>query len=226
MHSRNSVPLLVWGGVLFCDTIREMSEQPYTISVGMATGGTVRTETMARLLPAIWALKERGYAVHFCPMIGGFVTHNRNIIAREALSNDSDYLMFIDNDMMFPADGITRLIDSDKDIIAAPYNQRPMAQTDNSFKTSTVKLVDASGELVPGKVPAELAQVGATGTGFMLIKMNVFRKMKQPFFNDYEDEEFQFHGEDVNFCLKARDLGFEVWINPHIEMAHVGEIAW
>lgn len=204
-----------------------MSEhEPYSVTVGMATGGTIRTETVARLLPAIWALKDRGYKVHFCPMIGGFVTHNRNIIARQALANNSDYVMFIDNDMMFPADGITRLIDSDKDIIAGPYNQRPLPQTDNSFKTSTVKLVDENGELMDGSVPEELAQVGGTGTGFMLIKTDVFRIMKQPFFHDYEDENFEFHGEDINFCLKARGLGFEVWINPHIEIQHIGEIAW
>lgn len=207
--------------------LREMSEtKPYTITIGMATGGTIRTETVARLLPAIWALKQRAYEVHFCPMIGGNVCHNRNIITRSALENGSDYLMFIDNDMMFPADGITQLIDCDKDIVAAPYNQRPLPQTDNSVRISTVKLVDENDNLISGSVPKELARVGGVGTGFMLIKMTVFREMDGPWFVDYEDETHEFHGEDINFCTKARLMGYEVWIDPHIEIGHIGSIVW
>jgi GT2 family glycosyltransferase len=204
-----------------------MSErEPYVITVGMATGGTIRTETVARLLPAIWELKKRGYIVNFCPMIGGNVCHNRNVIVTEAIKNNSDYVMFIDNDMMFPADGITRLIDSDKDIMCGPYNQRPLPQGDNNVRVSTVKLVDEEGTLVSGKLPNELSKVGAAGTGFMLIKMKVFEAMEHPWFIDYEDEAHQLHGEDVNFCIKARGLNFEVWINPHLEILHIGHITW
>lgn len=204
-----------------------MSEtKPYSLTIGMATGGVIRTETVARLIPALWELKKRGYEVRFCPMIGGNVSHNRNTIARQAVADKSDYLMFIDNDMMFPSDGILRLIDCGKDIVAAPYNQRALPQTDNSVRISTVKLVDKHNELVGGTVPTEVATVGGVGTGFMLIKTGVFEKMNSPWFVDYEDEHHEFHGEDVNFCVKARAIGYEIWINPHIEIQHISEIAW
>ena len=31
-------------------------------------------------------------------------------------------------------------------------------------------------------------------------------------------------GEDIAFCFRARDLGFELWAEPNVQLGHVGHI--
>jgi hypothetical protein len=39
---------------------------------------------------------------------------------------------------------------------------------------------------------------------------------------DFETHDHVFHGEDYVFCRKAREAGFKVYIDPEIDMEHIG----
>lgn len=45
----------------------------------------------------------------------------RNSLVKMALETNPDYLLFIDSDMLMPADALDRLISLDKDIVSALY---------------------------------------------------------------------------------------------------------
>lgn len=88
------------------------------------------------------------------------------------------------------------------------------------------------------------------GTGFMLIKRSVFEKMieKYPelkysddtgslteeeknwcyaFFNSYvEPVKNRFLSEDYGFCRYWQEIGGKVWVDPSIEMTHVGRMKY
>lgn len=196
----------------------------YNITVGLATGGTVRSETVSSLVGALDVLKGKGIGVYLSLQIGGYVAHNRNELVREARNTHSSHLMFIDADMIFQPSAIQRLLDHDKDIIGANYNARGIP---GQPIISTLKLVNpetdpSKGKIVQTEFSAQLFKVFAVATGFMLVKMSVFDKMEDPWFVAYEDPGGQHHTEDVEFCDKAGKAGFDVWCSPTIQIGHVG----
>ena len=89
----------------------------------------------------------------------------------------------------------------------------------------------------------KIQEVSKTGTGFMLIKRDVFKKLDDhpatiPFINDigldpklnkdmktYFDtdvREGRYYSEDWTFCENWRDLGGEVWVDKRVLLKHTG----
>lgn len=67
--------------------------------------------------------------------------------------------------------------------------------------------------------------VDYVGFGWVLVQNGVFESMKYPWFGPklqvFEDGEVQdFCGEDVSFCLEAKELGYEIWVDPRIRVGH------
>jgi hypothetical protein len=88
-----------------------------------------------------------------------------------------------------------------------------------------------------------MQEVTKTGTGFMLIKREVFEKLDahpavKPFINDiglpaelnpymktYFDtavREGRYYSEDWTFCENWRDLGGKVWVDKRVLLKHTG----
>ena len=198
----------------------------YTLLIGMCSGGTVRSETVTALIGAMDVLKGHGVGVNLRIMVGGYVSMNRNILVRSALEINATHLMFIDADHTFLPSSVQRLLDADKDIVGAPYNARPVP---GKPVVSTIKLIDPAtdpngktGKPIETEYPAQLFKLFAVATGFMLVKTDVFRKMKAPWFVDGEDENGECFTEDVEFCRKAHLSGFDVWCSPSIHVGHLG----
>ena len=136
---------------------------------------------------------------------------NREVIAELAQQMDCTHLIFIDSDMVFSTDAVTKLLERDKDIIGVNYNMRQFPPT------STVQL--AQGETIQ----KELFRCNGVATGFMLIKMEIFKKLEKPWFHVGIIDEKTLEGHDYRFCRKAREAGYEVWCDPTIPVGHIGD---
>ena len=69
--------------------------------------------------------------------------------------------------------------------------------------------------------------VDYTGFGWLLIKKGVFEHEQMPYpwcapkIQIFESGEVQdMCGEDVSFCLDAKEAGFEIWCDPRIRVGH------
>ena len=67
--------------------------------------------------------------------------------------------------------------------------------------------------------------VDYTGVGWLLIKKGVFENMEYPWFAPkmqvFESGAVQdMCGEDVSFCLDAKEQGIETWCDPRIRVGH------
>ena len=60
----------------------------------------------------------------------------------------------------------------------------------------------------------------------MLIKTGVFKKLTYPYFEAFQDKDGLHHTEDVEFCKRANEAGFEVYCDPTIKMGHVGTTSY
>ena len=206
-------------------------------------------------------LKQNGIGNTFSFMFNeSLITRARNALANAFLKHqEATHLLFIDADIYFNPHDVVRLLQADKDVICGIYPKKEInwatvkravdrGVPENELKQHTgsfvVNLVDYAGEVtVPINQPVEIFN---GGTGFMLIKREVFEKMKDamPFYlNDVADlggtmeqqekiteyfatsiepETGRLLSEDYHFCYNWRKMGGQVWAAPWCQLSHIG----
>jgi hypothetical protein len=169
------------------------------------------------------------------------VQRARNTITHVFLKTSADYLMFIDADQKFQANDIALMIKADKDIIGGPV---PMKGINWESTKQTPKGEDPkyySGyfnvNTLPGHKFVDMhtpVQVKHVGTGFMLIKQNVFKQLKNTvgWYMSGDEQVFDFFkvqnvnhellSEDYHFCHVWRQSGGSVWLAPWCKIGHFG----
>ena len=90
-------------------------------------GGLVKSLYAHTLVKTVLALKDAGWNVDFELFDGCYVSIARNFFANLLLSKPHyTHLIMVDSDMVFESHVVSRLIRSDKPVIAAAYSQRLM----------------------------------------------------------------------------------------------------
>ena len=222
---------------------------------GMCTGFFTQS-----LVPLPGLAREKGVDLSFSFMFNeSLIQRARNSLVNVFIKRpECTHLMFIDADIKFDPRDILSMLESDKDIICGIYpkkeinwsNVHKAANTGtpaNELKHYTgsmvVNLVDYQGEVtVPRNEPIE---VFAGGTGFMLIKREVFEKLQpvvKSYINDVGDTSGQMGAdriyeyfpvfiepeterllsEDYAFCRLARDNGIKIHAAPWVSLGHFG----
>lgn len=144
------------------------------ICIGIPSGGSESTLFSTLLFNVYKDLVEEGYKVEILKVIAPYICRNRNDLVEGARACGADYLMFLDNDMLIPGDVVRRLLARGKDVVGGNYvtktiPARYMASRDGEY----VRTVGGSGGLeVVDRLP----------TGCMLVKMDVFDRVKKPYF--------------------------------------------
>lgn len=146
----------------------------------------------------------------------------RNAIVEKALELGSDYLLFIDDDMIIPPDGLIRLLNHDKDIVCGLAFQRIAPHYPCIFR-------NVGEDIFPMEVVRQgLFEIDACGSAFILISMEVFKKMPKPWYV-FADKSMGIYvdkgglGEDISFSLKAKRLGFEIFCDTDLIVTHLGD---
>ena len=162
------------------------------------------------------------------------ISRARNTLVAKFLNNpDSTHLMFVDADIGWEPWHLLVLLNEQKDVVGGLY---PM-------KTLPIKWVVNGFENAEVSEDGNLQEVSKTGTGFMLVKRDVFDKLNvhqavKPFKNDiglpveldpymktYYDtavREGRYYSEDWTFCENWRDIGGKVWVDKRVLLKHTG----
>lgn len=187
------------------------------ILLGVPCLDSMKTETVASIFSSTAVLEYRA-VLHIQKSC--YVHDARNKIVSGAIAKGFSHIMFIDSDMQFPPDSINRLVKQDKDVIGGVYFRRqiPHLPTINSLENDKI--------VVPYQYPKDKPfKIWSIATGFMLIKIEVVKKIPYPWFG-FGSYKGQSMGEDVYFCRKVNDHNFQVWADPTIPVGHVGEYVY
>jgi len=157
--------------------------------------------------------------------IGGYDTNN--IDMTQPCSGDFTYdmIMWIDSDISWMPTDLFAIYNSDKEIISGCYLMEdrhiPIYQQPRG-----------------GMMPEQLLdnyknpfKVAGCGFGFVGVKNGVFEKMPRPWFGPVpiesfdektgeKKEDFILVGEDLSWCTKAINSGFDIWIDPDVRVVH------
>ena len=150
--------------------------------------------------------------------------NQREKLIEKAKEVKSDYVLWLDSDMMFPSTTALRLLEHNKDIIACNYMKRTkgdktVAYTDVSDWDTWLPLDKIDG----------LVKVEGVGMGCMLMKTKVFNKLIKPYFEfTYKEDSQDWYGEDFNILAKLRKLGHDVYIDTVLskDIKHIGNYAF
>jgi GT2 family glycosyltransferase len=154
---------------------------------------------------------------------GALIYAARDSMAITAIQNEYDYVFWMDSDMQFPADALTRLLrvmtEKDLDIVTGLYFRRIPPYSPVLFDKLEINGVEADYSEFQS-IPDGLFEVGGCGFGCVLMKTDVFFDVQSKFEQMFSP--IGRNGEDVAFCWRARQCGYKIWCDPSVECGHVG----
>jgi hypothetical protein len=171
------------------------------------------------LLHAVNALSKDGISVSFIDIYNeSLITRARNTLTHAFLESDSDYLLFIDADQSFNGNDIIRMINHDKDIIAATVpmksinwpnvkravelGKEDLTRYTGLFNVNLLKPFNKDEKITV----SEPVEVLYAGTGMMLIKREVFNKLSD------KVSSYKYDGSVIeSFNLKPGTLVKDYW---------------
>lgn len=220
-----------------------MTAEPYDnikLMIGVPSTGSWESDFGISLVNAalgVWsdegltALKnlnvvKEGGGVDILTMVsrGSLLPSQRTDIVRRAQAKGCTHLLFVDDDMTFPMHSIIGLLARNVDIVGANCATKaippsPTARMGEKEDEELFTRYDSRG----------LKQVTRLGTGVLMIKMEVFEKLSEPWFSiPWEEEKQGFIGEDVFFCRRAIEAGFNLHVDQDLsrQVGHVGRMEY
>jgi len=181
--------------------------------------GSPEKETNVCLQHCFSYMTHKNVKTAFNPQTGSSIARNRNEGVEEAKKAGAKFLMFIDDDMIFDADWVHRLMNHDKDIVTGLTVKKDYPHTPNVRRLGKDGLLDTTPPLRDGG----LVWLDACGTGFLLINMKVFEKIPKPYFCFPPTDKGTVEGEDYYFCSQARKFGFSIWADMDMHVGHLGK---
>jgi hypothetical protein len=205
-------------------------------NVVIATPGANFAHDYVRsLMKTAEALQQEGITFKFINGYSSIVSDARELTALD--STDSVYenvppmmgehtydkMFWIDSDMLWTPKYFLDLYHSDKDVISGVYVTAALEPTyyfDNA-KDDENKL-----KFLKRDKPFK---VFAVGFGFVCMKSGVMESIDRPWFEFgtylFETESGKqwrkLVGEDLLFCRKLIDAGYDIWVDPNIRCGHV-----
>lgn len=147
---------------------------------------------------------------------GALVCESRNCITRRAISEGAEWVWFVDDDHYFPPDTLERLLAHQVDIVSGLYVTR------NPPFTAVLRVHDDKENEKYSLTPLDvgLKAVSSVGAGCLLVRSNVLKALDVPCWRFGETSRGSVIGEDIDFCRRAREKGFNVWCDLDAPVGH------
>jgi hypothetical protein len=182
----------------------------------------VNAEFAQHLAMAAANLVANGIKINCAFNIGSVITIARRNLTDIFLKSDFDYAWWIDSDMKFPIDAPIKLLKRNVPLVGANYRRRRFP---NPGFTGMMGQPGSFTELVTDDDSPPMQEVDVLPHGCVMVHRSVYEKMPQPhYLQEFVPELNLEIGEDIFFCRKAKDAGFQVWCDHELsrEIAHIG----
>lgn len=174
----------------------------------------------------------------------------RNTLMKHFLDETTaTHIWWIDTDMGFAADTVTRLLDSNKDVIGALTRRMNRIEHDGlgGYKTDTqivaydmmtnhdnpdyLDLKNRPIAFFSSKHDFDLEskdpiQVAGTGTGCLLVSRVAAEKVRATYGDTWFDQvkyntaKKMVLSEDLSFCYRLLTVGIDIWVHPQVKTNH------
>ncbi len=147
------------------------------------------------------------------------IAEARNKIVQTALDKKADYLFFLGDDVIPPADAIVKLWCRKVPLVTGVYWTKQHPSTPYIWKDDGIK-----GAYMDWKL-GEFFEIQYAGVDCLLVDMDVFKKIKKPWFSTNwsymkETPPSSFITEDFYFYEKAKHAGFKLMCDAGVQCLH------
>lgn len=188
------------------------------ILLGMPCIRQIPSKTVISLLQVV----DKDY-VHPMLVEGSLIYDARDAIARYAVDNDYDYVLYADSDMVFTADDVKKLVSNNADICSGLYVTRHGENRNVCYKRIITRrrFPYRQPSLIHDTAITGYGPVEAVGFGFCLIRTSVLKSMFKRYKSIFEPKWGV--GEDIAFCIRAKKCGYKIFIDRDVKLGHIGE---
>lgn len=202
------------------------------IVIATPSRGLIFTRTVQSIIEGMQELNKLGVATKFISCHDLPIPDGHNYCVETALQDPSvQKIFFIEEDMYIFPEAFVALATSEHDMVTLQYN-------DKNGRPHGIIEFDHNGEVV------------WCGLGATVIHRRVFEALDKPYFytkrrwknirrningqtvTEYErvakESEYQYGGQDVDFCFRVRELGIKISCLPnhkahHFQLIKLGE---
>lgn len=150
---------------------------------------------------------------------------SRNALAAYAINGNFDAVLWIDSDMIFQPDLLETLsadLESGKDIVAGLCFCRRYPYLPVVYKRLELEGETPINESYVDYPEDGIFRVEGCGFGVVMMKTDVLRKISDKYNTVFSP--LPHFGEDLSFCIRAKECGYEIWCDPTVKIGHVGYI--
>lgn len=186
------------------------------ILLGMPCVNSIPVQTVGSLL------KTTKEGINTLIVEGSLVYDSRDTIARVAVDDGFDYVLYVDSDMVFEKEDIDRLLSHNVGICSGLYLTR-RGENKNVLYSKIItrrRFPYRKSKLIHDTESSGFGRVAACGFGFCLIKTSVLKCMLKYYKSLFEP--FSGVGEDIAFCIRARRCGFYTFADRDVKVGHIG----
>ena len=200
------------------------------VYIGMPIGRIIEAETHFAVLATVHALYKHGVSVNHGTIKGSSIVEvARSRVCEEFLKSDATHLFMIDSDQTWQADDFLKVLRLATVLPvvcgAYPIKREPVIYYVDRQKGPPIR--NAWG----------CVKINGIGLGFTCVQRKVIEqltekapKLKMPqrdepmahIFRNDTDDQGNFRGEDMAFFADLRALGHEIWLEPHVQIGHIG----
>ena len=163
-------------------------------------------------------LQKGGNETAIMFQVGSLIYDARNKLAKQAIKMGADYTMWFDSDMIFAPDTMIKLLEHDAPVVSGAYFRRSPPYHLVAFDKCDME----SREWTDLKLPSDTVKCGGVGFGCVLVKTSVLFEVAAKYQTWFEP--LNGFGEDLSFCWRARQCGYDILLDPKITCGHVGHI--
>lgn len=195
-----------------------------TMVIGVPTNRPAPWHFICSLYALMEDLKRHGMKCDLNVRMSASIPENRQQIFDHAITHHADWLLFLDDDMVFPADAARALLAHKLPAVAANYLKK---RADVMRWTAH----DENGRMIESHIATEpLTPAAWCGMGLMLLRMDAVKTLPFPLFSmdGKTDGSRHYDGEDMRFCRLLSESHTPVMIDNELSrrVGHVGEFVY
>jgi len=206
-----------------------INPQEISVAIGFPCRQQIAWQTALSLAATVRAAEAYGIPLQIHVVAGNSsVTDARNAVLTDFLRGDSSRLFWVDDDIEWKPSDFLRvlLLSRHYDVVSAAY---PLKRPDQN--------VVINGLTKPLKTNAHgLIKIESLGIGFTVVTRDALERWVATknwkrhgthgtdvvqAFKITEDA-----GEDINFFRELGALGFDVWLDPSVNLGHIGTFTY
>jgi glycosyltransferase involved in cell wall biosynthesis len=196
--------------------------KPHRILVAVPTAKYIESDTFK----SIYDLQRPSNTeLEFQCFYGYNIQQIRNLMASWMLRNQFDWMLNVDSDIIMPNHALTCLLDCQTDTAAISsgiYVQRKPHQKILEVYVPNPVTGGHQHMSMEEADPPRVAPVSAVGFGCCLVRRDVYERVGEPWHEYHNHVNFdKTVSEDVDFCVKATNLGYQVVAHTGLRLGHI-----